>query len=98
VAARKTRKPTTEAVDDQEFEKQMLKEERGFRRRKKSLLKKFDGEFIAFYKGEVVDHDADYSMLVQRVRQKFGRVPILFTPVRRKPILFQTPMGILEWG
>ena len=98
MAARKTGKPKTAAVSHSEAEKQLAKEERAFRRKKKELLKKYENEFVALYKGEVVDHDPDDIVLVERARQKLGRVPFLIMPVRRKPIVFDTPLGMLEWG
>src|SRR5437867_2179471 len=98
MAARKTRKPKTVAARHNEVEKQLTREERAFRRKKKELLKKYENEYVALYQGEVVDHDPDDIVLVERARQKLGRVPFLIMPVRRKPIIFDTPMGMLEWG
>ena len=98
MAARKTRKPKTAAIEYREVQRQIAKEERAFRRQKKELLKKYENEFVAVHQGEVVDHDPDDIALVTRVMQKLGNVPIFITPVRRKPIIYHTPEGIIEWG
>jgi len=50
------------------------------------LKAKYLGQHIALHDGQVVDHDADPTALVQRVRQRFGRLPILFTQVEEAPI------------
>ena len=44
------------------------------------------GQHIAFYEGRVIDHDADPSALVHRVRQQYGRQPVLFVQVEDQAI------------
>ncbi len=57
-----------------------------YRARHGELKAQYLGQHIAFHDGQVVDHDADPTALVQRVRQRFGRLPILFTHVEETPI------------
>lgn len=45
------------------------------------LKDQYYGQHVAIHNGELIDHDADYWQLVRRVRQRFGRIPILFTLV-----------------
>ena len=55
------------------------------------LVKEYQGEHVALYKGQVVDHDEDASHLERRVREQFGELPVLIAPV--KP----GPRGPLRW-
>lgn len=42
-----------------------------FRRNYSRLVRKFDGEYVAVFEREVVDHDKDLGRLARRVRDKF---------------------------
>ena len=35
------------------------------------LVKKFDGEFVAIYEQEVINHDKELSALMKRVKAKY---------------------------
>jgi hypothetical protein len=48
---------------------------------KKTLL----GKHVAIHDGQLIDSDSDAMTLVGRVRERFGRIPILFTEVRENP-------------
>ena len=37
----------------------------------------YSGQYVAVYRGSVVDHDADAASLEQRVRGRFGPLPVL---------------------
>lgn len=50
------------------------------------LKEKLWGKHVAIHDGQLIDSDSDAMTLVQRVRQKFGRIPILFTEVRENPV------------
>ena len=45
------------------------------------LLKTYPDEYIALYRGKVVDHDKDVSRLEERVRERFGLLPVLIAAV-----------------
>ena len=49
------------------------------------LKAKHLGQHVAIHGGQMVDHDPDPVALVERVRLRFGRVPILFTRVTDEP-------------
>jgi hypothetical protein len=38
---------------------------------------RYRGEYIAIHRGEVMDHDLDQRTLYLRVRERFGRQPVL---------------------
>ena len=46
------------------------------------LVKLYLDQFVAIYRGEVVDHDPDVSQLDQRVRKHFWQLPVLIAPVK----------------
>jgi len=50
------------------------------------LREKHFGQHVAIHDGRLVDHDPDPVALVRRIRQRFGRRPILITQVGDEPI------------
>lgn len=50
------------------------------------LLTIYRGQSIAMHNGEVIDHDPDEVALSQRVRARYGKEPVLITPVLPEPI------------
>jgi len=49
------------------------------------LLASYAGDYVALYKGQVVDHDPDVTRLEGRVRERLGSAPVLIAPVRPEP-------------
>jgi len=49
------------------------------------LKPQFAGQYVAVYRGRVVDHDVDVSRLEARVREHFGPLPVLIAPVEPTP-------------
>lgn len=45
------------------------------------LLKTKKGQYVALHEGKVVDHDQDGRVLYVRIRNKYGRTPILIRQV-----------------
>jgi hypothetical protein len=45
------------------------------------LLPEFRNEHVAFHQGKLVDHDKDFQALHRRIRQQFGRQPVLLRQV-----------------
>ncbi len=73
---------------------QIEREQRAYEAQHKRLLVKYGGQYIAMRQGKVVDHDEDSSALWQRVYKRFGRQPILITPVlheTRQTIVVRSP-------
>jgi len=46
------------------------------------LLKRYQGQHVALYQGEVVDHDENASRLAERIHERFGWLPVLIAPVK----------------
>ncbi len=65
-----------------DMERQQISQEaEAFRRKYPDLKKRYLGQYIAMHRGEVVDHDTDEEALWTRIRQRFGRTPVLITRV-----------------
>lgn len=58
------------------------------------LTQKYLGRYVAVHHGQVIDHDKDFQQLHTRVRQRFGRRPVLLRRVEEAPereIVFRSP-------
>ncbi len=64
------------------------REMESFTRQHKQLLVTYRGQTIAMLNGKVIDHDVDEVALSQRVRNQYGNISVLITPVL--PQLLQT--------
>lgn len=50
------------------------------------LKKRYEGQHIAIHEQQVIDHDQDVTALAGRIRQQYGRIPILITQVYDQPV------------
>ncbi len=69
-------------------------EAEAYRRKHPRLRAKYLGKHIAMHNGRVVDHDRDPSALYLRVRERFGRIPVLIRLVEEEPereLVFRSP-------
>ena len=69
-------------------------EARAFRSMHAELVKEYAGQYVAIHDGKVVDHDEDFQSLHNRIRQHFGRRPVLLRRVETKPervLVFRSP-------
>lgn len=60
-------------------------ETRAFQAMHESLVTKHLGDYVAIHNGKLVDHDLDLNSLRRRVRQKYGRIPLLLRQVTTDP-------------
>lgn len=56
-----------------------------FREMHATLWAQYPHEYVAMRHGEVLDHDSDLASLHDRIREQFGRAPILIAPVLAQP-------------
>lgn len=66
-------------------------EERAFERKLPELLRKYEGRFVALYRGRIVGHDKDDEKLGRRIYDKFGEVPFYIAKVERTPTVHEVP-------
>ena len=52
-----------------------------YRRLHPELVEKYPGKFVAIHGGDLVDHDDDFRVLHNRIREHFGRQPVLIRQV-----------------
>ena len=68
-------------LDRRKISKERRKILRLYRQRYAELKEQYLGQYIAMRNGQVVDHDPDFQTLRQRIRQCFGRTPVMITLV-----------------
>lgn len=61
------------------------KEEAAYRAMHSELVKKYAGQYVAVYKGELVDFDADESDLYRRIDQRYPDDVVLMKKVEKSP-------------
>lgn len=61
------------------------REEAAFRRLHPILRQKYQGQYVAIYGGELVDHDTDQLALFLRMRQQYPDQFVWIAPVRSTP-------------
>jgi hypothetical protein len=61
--------------------RKIAEESKAYRSQHAELKERYLGQYIAMLKGQVVDHDADFQALHQRVRQRSGRAAVMITLV-----------------
>ncbi len=62
-----------------------------FRRNLPQLLVRYEGEFIALYRGRVVGHGANDEELAERIYERLGDVPFYIARVERNPTVYDLP-------
>lgn len=72
-------------VEEAEGETAVDREEAAFRRLHPLLRQKYEGQYVAIYGGELVDHDTDQVVLFLRMRQQYPQQFIWIAPVRSTP-------------
>lgn len=74
-----------EAPDLGTGNKEWEENRRAFWRMHSELLAKgYEGKWVAVYQGRVVDSDEEVEILLKRVREKFGYVPVYIQQVLPK--------------
>lgn len=78
-----------------QLEREKIKgEAEAFRFMHAELVEKFLGQYVAVHHGKVVDHDHDFQTLHSRIRQRFGRQPVLLRRVEveaERTLVFRSP-------
>jgi glutamyl-tRNA reductase len=78
-----------------QMERETIKAEaEAFRSMHGTLAEKYLGQYVAIHGGKVVDSDEDFQALHRRIRQRFGRQPVLLRQVETEPervLTFRSP-------
>jgi hypothetical protein len=70
-----------------------------FRAMREALLANYEGQYVAVYQGQVVDHDPDELALVARIDEKYPDAVVLIKRVTPEPdrvLHFRSPRLIQE--
>ena len=81
-------------IADARREKQMAEEEIAYQTMREDLLAKHAGEYVAIYRGQLIDHDQDEIALLRRLDAKYPNEVVLMRQVtaESEPILhFRSP-------
>ncbi len=81
----KTRK-MPEALDNA-----LAQEQQAFRRKRTQLLQRYEGQFVALYKGRLVGYGADDEELALRMYKKLGDAPFYIAKVEKEPTVYELP-------
>jgi hypothetical protein len=71
-------------------------ERHAFERQRTQLLRRFPGQFVAFYRGRIVGHDKDDEALAARLFAELGDVPFYIARVERRPSVYDLPSPEVE--
>lgn len=75
--------------------KKMQAETAAFEQMHTQFVAQYLGEYVAIHNEQLVDHDSNINVLRARIRQRFGRMPILLrqvTPeVTVRELVFRSP-------
>jgi hypothetical protein len=61
--------------------RKMQAENQAFEQMHSKLVTQYLGQYVAIHNCELIDHDTDLMALRKRIRQRFGRMPILLRQV-----------------
>jgi len=80
---------TTQAREAVEDPSQL--ERRAFARQRGQLLRRYPGQYVAFYRCRLVGHNLNDEILAQRMFQKYGDVPFYIGRVEQAPTACEVP-------
>jgi len=69
----------------------LVAEQKAFARQKAQLMRRYEGQFVAFYGGKMVDHDKESPALALRMYKKYGEVPWWIERVEKQPTIYDMP-------
>ena len=66
-------------------------EERAYYKKRARLLQRYQGQFVALYRGRVVGHGPSDEELARQMFEKFGDAPFLIQRVEKEPTVYEVP-------
>ena len=64
---------------------------RAFHRHRARLLRRYEGQFVAFCRGRMVAHGPDDEELARQMFERYGEVPFYIARVERTPTVYELP-------
>ena len=72
-------------------EELLAAQERAFYKRRTRLLQRYQGQFVALYRGRVVGHGPSDEELARQMFEKFGDAPFFIQRVEKEPTVYEVP-------
>jgi hypothetical protein len=69
----------------------LAREEMAFRQQRARLVKRLPGQYVAFYRGRLVDHDEDDETLALRLFRELGDVAFYIVLLDNVPRVYEVP-------
>lgn len=66
-------------------------ERKAFERQRSQLLRRYAGQYVAFYGERLVAYDKDDQRLAARMFSQLGDVPFYIARVEKKPTVYDLP-------
>ena len=66
-------------------------EELAFRRQRPQLMRRYAGQYVAFYRGRLIDRDKDDEALAARLFKKLGDAAFYIGHLEETPSIFEVP-------
>jgi len=66
-------------------------EERAYCKKRAGLLRRYQGQFVALYRGRVVGHGPSDEDLARQMFEKFGDAPFFIQRVEKEPTVYEVP-------
>lgn len=83
---------TSKKLKEQEPGEELLADqERAYYKRRARLLKRYQGQFVALYRGRVVGHGPSDEELARQMFEKFGDAPFFIQRVEKEPTVYEVP-------
>jgi len=83
---------TSKKLKEQEPGEELLAaQERAFYKRRAHLLQRYQGQFVALYRGRVVGHGPSDEELARQMFEKFGDAPFFIQRVENEPTVYEVP-------
>ena len=83
---------TSKKLKEQEpGEEPLADQERVYYKRRARLLQRYQGQFVALYRGRVVGHGPSDEELARQMFEKFGDAPFFIQRVEKEPTIYEVP-------
>ncbi len=66
-------------------------EAKAFQRKQAQLLQRYEGQFVALYRGRVVGHGTDDEELALQMYERLGDAPFYIARVEQQPTVYDLP-------
>ncbi len=67
----------------------MTQEQQAFLRKRAQLLQRFEGKYVALYRGRVAGHGTDDEELALRTFNKLGDAPFYIAKIEKEPTVYE---------